>query len=70
MVLAILLLAKIIHNTNINLCRNTQILSTQQRAYQSFSSYFRVHRCGTLCEFETKMLNKIVNMNMNYTNQM
>ena len=39
---------------------NMQLYSNQQRAYQLFSSFFRVYfrlqRCGRLSEFETKML--------------
>ena len=42
MVLDILLHEEFIYHTQINSCTNIQFLSTQQRAYQSFSSYFRV----------------------------
>lgn len=40
--------------TTANLYRNTQfLLSTQQRAYRSYSSYFLV--CSTLGEFDTNV---------------
>ena len=40
--LAISLYEQFIHHAQINLCHNIQILSTQQRAYQSLSSYFLI----------------------------
>ena len=38
--LAMLFYEQFIHYTQINLCPNKQLLSTQQQAYQSFLSYF------------------------------
>ena len=60
--LAISLYEQFIHYTQPNLSPNIQCLSTQQCAYQSFSSYFLVRfllrRCDTL---------ETVNLNMNYS---
>ena len=53
--LVILLYGQFIHLTQIALHPNTQLLSTQQHAYQSFLSYFlvlfRLQFCGILGEF-------------------
>ena len=52
---AILLYGQFIHLSQITLRPNIQLLSTQQHAYRSFSSYFlvlfRLQYCGILGEF-------------------
>ena len=58
--LAILLLyEQFIHLTKITLRHNTQFLSNQQHAYQSFLSHvlvlFRLQYCGILGEFQMKI---------------
>ena len=55
MPLAISLYEQFLHLTQINLHPNTQLLSTQQHAYQSLFGYFlvcfRLRHCGMLGEF-------------------
>ena len=64
--LAILLYEQFVHHTQINLRPNTQLLSTQQHAYQSFLITFWFN---SVCVTEPRSVNfrENIYINMNYS---